>query len=112
MTSKQRLLSYYRKYWKPLTLGSIGVMLSAGIGLIGPLIVRYAIDELGAIDKVSTDNATPILLRYGAVIVVIAIAKGIFLYSQRMVMVGMSRDIEFDLRNEFYDHLQKLPQHF
>jgi len=71
MTSKERLLSYYKKYWKPMTLGSLGVMLSAGIGLLGPIVVRYAID---GIDKASPETVTPILLRYGLIIVVIAIA--------------------------------------
>jgi len=92
-----------------MTTGSICVMLSAGIGLLGPIVVRYAID---GIDKATPESVTPILLRYGVIILAIAMAKGIFLYSQRMIMVGMSRDIEYDLRNEFYGHLQSLPPHF
>ena len=92
-----------------MAIGSIGVALSAGIGLLAPIVVRYGID---GIDKASPETVTPILLRYALFILGIAVAKGIFLYYQRMIMVGMSRDIEYDLRNEFYDHLQNLPQQF
>src|SRR5581483_1272006 len=112
MTSKERLLKYYRRYWKPLTLGTLGVALSTAIGLAGPVVVRYAIDDLANLKTVNAANASMVLLRFGAIMVGLTIAKGIFLYWYRMVMVGMSRNIEYDLRNEFYGHLQKLSPHF
>lgn len=106
MTSTQRILYYYRRYPRPVLLGSFCVFLSAAIGLLSPTVVRWAIDEL----RVSFTKET--LLRYAAAILVIALLKGLFLYWQRMILIGMSRHIEFDLRNDFYSHLQELPPEF
>ena len=42
----------------------------------------------------------------------IALVQGVFLFTQRRVLINMSRHIEYDLRNDFYSHLQKLPFEF
>ena len=49
------------------------------------------------------------LIRYGLMLVGAAAFEGLFLYLQRWIIIGASRRIEYDMRNDFYAHLQKLP---
>jgi ATP-binding cassette subfamily B protein len=106
MTNIQRMLYYYRRYLAKLFGGCFCVLLSAGVGMIAPMVVRAAIDDLQR--QLTRDK----LLLYGLLVLVIASVKGIFLYTQRWVLVVMSRDIENDLRNDYYEHLQRLPLSF
>lgn len=55
--------------------------------------------------------ATTILL-YGALIVLMAILRGLFLFLMRQTIIVMSRHIEFDQKNEIYNHFQNLPLSF
>ena len=71
-----------------------------------PLVLRHAVDDLAA-------NITHSkLLEYGGLLIAIALGQGIFLFTQRRLLINMSRDIEYDLRNDFYARLQKLPFEF
>ena len=51
-------------------------------------------------------------LLYAGLLILIALTQGVFLFTQRRLLINMSRDIEYDLRNDFYAHLQKLPFEF
>ncbi|HET7712722.1 MAG TPA: ABC transporter ATP-binding protein, partial [Thermoanaerobaculia bacterium] len=68
-----------------------------------PLIVGKAVD---ALTSAPTRSA---LLQYAAMFVGAAAVEGIFLFLQRRIVIGASRDIEYDMRNDFYGHLQRLP---
>ena len=48
-------------------------------------------------------------IRYGLLLIGASIVEGVFLYLQRWIIIGASRHIEYDMRNDFYEHLQKLP---
>src|ERR1044071_10245428 len=52
------------------------------------------------------------MLEYSGLLIGIALLQGVFLFTQRRLLINMSRDIEYDLRNDFYEHLQKLPFEF
>ncbi|MEW6732604.1 MAG: ABC transporter ATP-binding protein [Acidobacteriota bacterium] len=106
MTNRQRMLYYYRRYWRKLLIGSLCVIFSAVTSLLAPKIVGYAVDDLL---KQVTHNK---LLIYGLLVLAVSAVRGIFLYSQRWIIVTMSRDIENDLRNDYYEHLQRLPLSF
>ena len=43
---------------------------------------------------------------FAGLLVAIALVKGIFLYAQRWILIGISREIEFDLRNDLFRHLE------
>src|SRR5438477_3001697 len=103
MTPLRRLLTYFSRYKRPLALGFLCVLGSAAFSLIKPLIVGNAVDELAHAASRS------VLIRYGLLFVGAAAVEGGFLYLQRWIIIGASRDIEFDMRNDFYAHLQKLP---
>jgi ATP-binding cassette subfamily B protein len=100
------LRPYLSRYRRKLFLGLLAVVATVAIGLATPLLLGGAIDAL----RVSISRAT--LLGYAAAIVGVTLAQGIFGYAQRMILVGMSRDIEFDLRNDYFASLERQPAAF
>ncbi|MGA7241284.1 MAG: ABC transporter ATP-binding protein [Bryobacteraceae bacterium] len=63
-----------------------------------PLMIRGAIDSLGA-------AGSGLFLRYAGYLLGLAVVKGIFQYWMRVILIGISRDIEYDMRNELFRHL-------
>jgi len=60
-----------------------------------------------AVDAIRHGSSLLLLLGYAGLIVGFSLATGVFNYSQRMILVGMSRDVEFDLRNAYFAVLEK-----
>ena len=107
MTPFRRLVSYFVRYQTRLTIGGLCVVGSAAFSLLKPLIIGSAVNDL------TSDGFTrAMLVRYGLMLIGASIVEGIFLYLQRWILIGMSRHIEYDMRNDFYQHLQKLPLSF
>ncbi|HTQ78698.1 MAG TPA: ABC transporter ATP-binding protein [Thermoanaerobaculia bacterium] len=100
------LVPYFRRHLSRLVWGVLTIVVSVIFGLITPLLVGHGIDSLRA----SADSST--ILRYALLIFGVSIVQGIFTYLQRTLLVTMSRDVEFDLRNEYFAHLEKQPQSF
>ena len=67
-----------------------------------PQIIRYAIDDLQ--QSLTADT----LLYYASLLLVAALCKAFFLFWTRMILIGISRDVEYDLRNQLYRHLTRL----
>jgi ATP-binding cassette subfamily B multidrug efflux pump len=82
------------------------VFMTNAVRLTAPEVLRHAIDDLAS--QITHSK----LLEYAGLIVSIALTQGVFLFAQRRLLINMSRDIEYDLRNDFYEHLQKLPFEF
>lgn len=106
-------LKYLNKFlWKykaTLFLGLFFIVLTNIFAIYPAEFVRNALDSL--IEKLSNQENKKIslvLIKYGGLIVLFAILKGIFLYMTRQTIIVMSRKIEFDLKNEVFDHYQKL----
>ena len=100
------LLPYLRPYRARVALGVLCILGAAVVGLGTPLVVGRAIDAL----RIAVSGRT--LLAYGAVMLGIAAVQGVFSFVQRRTLVGVSRDIEFDLRNDYFAHLERLDQGF
>jgi ATP-binding cassette subfamily B protein len=100
------LLTFIVRYRGRFVLGLSCVVLTNAITLGGPWVLKSAIDDLHA---GVTDEK---LILYASLIVGIALAGGLARYGSRLVMVGASRAIEYDIRNAFYSHLQRLPLAF
>src|SRR5947199_9257470 len=67
------------------------------------MVLRYAIDDL-------TRGVTRAkLVEYGSLLLAIGVVGGLFRFLMRRILVGASRNIEYDMRNDFYAHLEKLP---
>jgi ATP-binding cassette, subfamily B, multidrug efflux pump len=103
VTPLRRLLSYFGRHKLSLTLGFLCVAISAAFSLAKPLIVGNAVDELS---KTITRAA---LIRYSLLLVGAAAMEGFFLFLQRWFIIADSRRIEYEMRNDFYAHLQSLP---
>jgi len=99
----RRLFGYFGRHKTPLALGALCVAASAAFSLLKPLIVGNAVNELS---KAVTRGA---LVRYGLLLVGAAAMEGFFLFLQRRIIIGESRRIEYEMRNDFYGHLQSLP---
>ena len=102
MTSLAALMPYFKPYRKRLAWGVVCIFCMAWTGLFAPQIVGAAIDALGqGVDRRE-------LLLYGFLMVGVTLFQGIFLFAHRIVLVTLSRQIEFDLRNDFFRHLESL----
>ncbi len=106
MKSLLRLKPYFRRYRRTLLWGIFYIFLSTVFAVIAPVIIRDAVDGLQG--KVSSGT----LLRYALLLVGIAAASGVFLYLTRQTIIVVSRRIEYDLRNDFLEHVQRLSQGF
>ena len=103
MTPLRRLISYLLRHKKSLALGGLCVAGSAIFSLAKPWIVGSAVNELAR----SINRA--VLIRYGLMLVGASAIEGLFLYLQRWIIIGVSRNIEYEIRNDFFQHLEKLP---
>jgi len=79
------------------------VIVTRGVALAGPAVLGFAIDDL------TRGIARGKLAAYGALLLAIGLVGGLFLFLQRRILIGASRDIEYDMRNDFFAHLQTLP---
>ncbi|MGA2457447.1 MAG: ABC transporter ATP-binding protein [Terriglobales bacterium] len=96
------LVPYLKRYRAGLVWGGLCVLLTNGIWILFPQVLRRAVNDLNS--GVTRQK----LLTYSLVIIAIALFKGIFQFLTRWVVIGISRDIEFDLRNDLFAHLERL----
>src|SRR5688500_6406486 len=85
-----------------MILGMGCVMISTGAATIAPDILRQAIDDL----RSRTLEHTPAY--YALAILGATLVTATFLFLMRKIMIGVSREIEYDLRNDLYRHMQIL----
>jgi ATP-binding cassette subfamily B protein len=97
------LYPYLKKYRRGLLVGALCVLLLNGIAIQSPQVIRVAIDYLE-----QGGRSTGKLGFYALLMVGIALSKGIFQFLTRWIVIGISRDIEFDLRNDLFQHLERL----
>ncbi len=93
---------YYQPYWKSFALGLLIVLASSAITSVIPWVLRRAIDAIGAGAPMST------IWKLSGLIVLAAIVGGAFRYWMRELMNGVSRWMEYDLRNDLFTHLETL----
>src|SRR6201997_459368 len=96
------LLPYVKRYRWGYVFGSLCVLLTNGIWILFPLVLGKAADDL------NQGVTRPKLLVYAGLLLAIAVTKGIFQFLTRWVVIGISRDIEFDLRNNLLPRLELL----
>ncbi len=71
-----------------------------------PIVLKYGVDSL------TRGFVLRIVLQLAALLIGLSFIKGLFQYWMRVVIIGISRDIEFDLRNDLFYHLVELAQDF
>ena len=95
------LTPYLRRYWKQLAWGGVSTILYNVIKVLIPLVIGNAVDDMkhGLTQEKIFHNALLLL--------VVAALSAIFLYITRQVIIGASREIEFDLRNDIFANLER-----
>jgi ATP-binding cassette subfamily B protein len=96
------LFPYLRKYQSTFWIGALCVFCNNGVWILFPLVIRRAIDDLN--QGVTRHK----LFTYSAMLLAVAGVKAIFQYLTRWILIGVSREIEFDLRNDLFTHLERL----
>ena len=96
------LLPYLKRYRWYYAFGTVCVFLTNGIWILFPLVLGKAADDLhGGVTRHK-------LLVYAGMLLTIAVIKGIFQFLTRWIVIGISRDVEFDLRNDLFARLERL----
>src|SRR4029077_9823890 len=103
MSPFRRLLAYALRYRRDFLIGLACVVVTTAVTLVSPMVLRYAIDDL------TQDVTRAKLFAYGGLLLGIGLVGGLFRFIMRRVLIGASRHIEYDIRNDFFAHLQRLP---
>jgi len=124
MKELRYLNKYLVKYKWHLVLGLVFVIISNAFQIMPAQLVRHSIDLVLDTIKVyqSLENTAPQneffsvfsrgIFLYAILILVMALLRGVFLYFVRQTLIVMSRLIEYDLKNEIFEHYEKLPLSF
>lgn len=107
MAQLRHLLPFLAPYRWSLLGGFLCALVGATVSALGPYVLQIAVDDLTTGGIVLTT-----LFRYGAMLVVIALADGIFKFLQRMLIAGVSYRAEYDLRGALFDTYLRLDQAF
>ena len=101
-----RLFPYLREHKGRIALGFACVLLTNALFVGVPWVIRYAINSLA--ESVTTEK----LAYYAGILVALTLVEGFFRFWMRWLLIGVSRDIEYSLRNDLFTHLEKLPMVF
>jgi ATP-binding cassette subfamily B protein len=96
-------LPYVSRYRRAFVIGLICVLLTNTFQLLGPWVLKYAIDDL----KLGVTERK--LLQYGGLLLGISVVRGLFLFLMRRIIIGASRDIEYDIRSDVFARLELQP---
>ncbi len=102
MPHLRRLLPALSRHRRPLVLGLLALLATTALSVAGPWVLRHAIDDLTV--AVTREK---LWLYAGAILGLIAV-EGFFRYQMRMVLIGVSRELEYELRNDVFRHLTLL----
>lgn len=118
------LNKYLLRYKWRLLLGILFVSVSNVFAVIPPVIIRNVIDKVQANISgyrlvAGTSLAEPfrsyiydLVVQSGIILLVLALARGVFMFFMRQTIIVMSRHIEYDLKNDIYRHYQELNTQF
>jgi ATP-binding cassette, subfamily B, multidrug efflux pump len=100
--SLRPLLPYVKRYRWGFLAGTVCILFSNAALVYMPQVIRHAVQDL------SKGVTRHVLWRYAWILLAIAAVRNIFLFLTRWIVIGISRDIEFDLRNDLFAHLETL----
>ncbi|HJZ49832.1 MAG TPA: ABC transporter ATP-binding protein [Roseiflexaceae bacterium] len=107
MEDLRHLLPFVGRYRRQLLFGFLCAACSAGLTATIPQILRQAVDQLNTHGVVAAD-----LLRFGGLMVLLALVDSLFRFGQRMLVAGASYLVEFDIRGALFRRLLLLDQAF
>ncbi len=100
------LWPYMRRYWRGMGLGLGALALKDLLAATLPIVMRSGIDSLTQGFRIET------VWWLAAALVLISALKGLFQYWMRVIIIGISRDIEYELRNDLFTRLISLSSNF
>jgi len=95
------LAPYLKRYWPSLALGGLSTIFYNVVKVLIPLVIGHAIDDM------HSGITEQKVLNHALRLVGLAVLSGLFLYLTRQVVIGVSRKIEFDLRNDMFANLER-----
>ncbi len=114
MKELKHLNKYFRKYWVKLLIGVVITIIARIFSLVMPSYVNKSIaviENLGS-KQIVESEARDLLLQYILIIVATALLSGLFTFMMRQTIINVSRYVEYDLKNEVFDHYQFLNLNF
>jgi len=102
----RRLVPYLKRHQRTLLIGLACLLLRTLFSVASPWVLRHAIDDL------ALGLTREKLLAYAGIIVGVVTVEGFFLYQMRMILIGVSRGIEYELRGDLFGHLTRLPARY
>lgn len=124
MKSLWRINKYLFKYKGLILLGIVFTVISNIFVIIPAQLVRIAIDYVvesfsiyqplmqGGMGETARENFLQFVFIFGVLILGMALLRGFFLFLVRQTIIIMSRRVEYDMKNEIFDHYQNLPLSF
>ena len=114
MKELKHLNKYFKKYWLKLLIGIIITIIARVFQLVMPSYVKNSIEvvELYVGDQIMESEAKELLFQYILIIIGAALLSGFFTFLMRQTIINVSRYIEYDLKNEVFDHYQLLSLNF
>lgn len=100
------LKKYFLRYKSTLLLGILFIIISNIGSVYVPILIKDGINSL------KENINTSVILKYALLIVGITLIAGVFQFLIRETIIVVSRKIEYDLRQDFWQHIQKLPLRF
>ena len=104
-----KLLPFLLRYRRRFAAGAVFLVCTTALQVVTPWVLKFAIDDLEAGIAARDATAGGRLGLYAAAIVGMACAAGVCRFAMRRIIIGASREIEYDLRNAFFAHLERLP---
>jgi ATP-binding cassette subfamily B protein len=96
------LFVYMRRYRWGYLWGSLSCIATNAAAVQFPRVLGWAVDKLQR-----HEASRNMILLFAGLLIAISLVKGIFLYAQRWILIGISREIEFDVRNDLFRHLER-----
>ena len=114
MKELKHLNKYFKKYWLKMVIGLIITIIARIFSLVMPSYVKKSIEVIEdfTANKIVASEAKDLLLEYILIILATALLSGLFTFMMRQTIINVSRYIEYDLKNEVFDHYQILNLNF
>src|SRR5947207_1945604 len=106
LRSLSTLWPYMRRYRRGLALGIAALVMKDLLAAALPLVIKMGVDSL------TRGFQIRIVMQLAGLLVGLSLIKGLFQYWMRVIIIGISRDIEYDLRNDLLSHIVELSQDF
>jgi len=98
----RRLLPGLVRHRRTLVAGLLALALTTALSVASPWVLRHAIDDL------TLGVTRQKLWLYAGLILALVGVEGVFRYQMRMILIGLSRELEYGLRNQVFEHLTRL----